>query len=136
MKVTGFVFWGRALLCWLAIALVETAHGVLRALFLVPAIGEDAARRVGFGVGCALVLGVAGWSSRWLGAGTRRAQWQVGALWLVLMLGFELSVGRARGLSWQRIGAEFDPSQGGLMLGGLLLMALAPILGAWLRRRG
>jgi hypothetical protein len=72
---------------------------------------------------------VAWWSSRWLGASTRRAQMQVGTLWLALMLGSELAVGRARGFGWQRIGAEFDPSQGGLMLGGLLLIALAPMPG-------
>ncbi len=80
-----------------------------------------------------LVLAVAWATSRWLGAGTRRAQLQVGALWLLLMLGFEVLIGRARGFGWERIAAEFDPRQGGLMLFGLLLMWLAPMLGA--RRR-
>ena len=74
-------------------------------------------------------------TSRWLGAATRRAQLQAGALWLLLMLGFELLIGRARGFGWERIAAEFDPRQGGLMLFGLLLMLLAPMLGAWLRGR-
>jgi hypothetical protein len=56
-------------------------------------------------------------------------------LWLLLMLGFELAIGRARGFAWARIAAEFDPRQGGFMLVGLLLMLLAPMLGAWLRGR-
>jgi hypothetical protein len=43
-----------------------------------------------------------------------------------------LLVGRARGLGWERIAAEFDPRHGGLMLFGLLLMLLAPRLGAGL----
>jgi hypothetical protein len=131
MKTSGSSFWLRALLCWALIALVETVHGVLRAVFVVPALGETAAQRLGFGVGCALVLAVARLSRRWLGATTRRAQLQAGALWLACMLGFELLVGRARGFDWSRIGAEFDPAQGGLMGVGLLLMLLAPMIGAW-----
>jgi hypothetical protein len=135
MKAPHAVAWGRALALWLLIAAVETLHGVLRALFVVPAIGEAAAQRMGFIVASALVIAVAWWSSRWLGATSRAAQLKVGLLWLLLMFGFELAVGRARGFSWPRIGAAFDPSQGGLMLVGLALMGLAPLLGAWLRGR-
>jgi len=135
MKVKVLGFWGRAVAVWLLIALLETVHGILRGLWLVPALGEVAAQRLGFAIGCLLVLAVAWATSRWLGAATRAAQWQAGLLWLLLMLGFELAVGRARGFGWERIAAEFDPRQGGLMLFGLLLMGLAPLLGAWLRER-
>ena len=135
MKAPALAFWGRAVAVWLLIAALETVHGIVRALWLVPALGEWAAQRLGFAVGSVLVLAVAWATSGWLGAATRRAQWQAGALWLLLMLGFELGVGRARGFGWERIAAEFDPRHGGLMLFGLLLMALAPMLGAWLRQR-
>jgi len=135
MKATTLAFWGRALAVWLLIAVLETVHGIVRGLWLVPALGEVAAQRLGFAIGCALVLAVAWATSRWLGAATRAAQWQAGLLWLLLMLGFELAIGRARGFGWERIAAEFDPRQGGLMLFGLLLMGLAPLLGAWLRER-
>ena len=135
MKPDGFIFWRRALAVWVLIALVETVHGVLRGLFLVPAVGEAAAARIGFVVGAALVVGLSGWTSRWLGATTRVAQLKTGLLWLILMFGYELMIGRAQGFSWQRIGSAFDPAQGGLMVFGLLLMALAPMLGAELRRR-
>ena len=119
---------------WLLIAVLETVHGIVRALWLVPALGEPAAQRLGFAVGSALVLAVAWATSRWLGAGHGRAQLLAGALWLLLILGLELGVGRARGFGWERIAAEFDPRQGGLMLFGLLLMGLAPMLGARWRR--
>jgi hypothetical protein len=133
MKVLSIALWGRALAVWLLIAAVETLHGVLRALYLVPAIGEAAAQRIGFVVASVLVVAVAWLSSRWLGATTHAAQLKVGLLWLLLMFGFELAVGRARGYDWPRIGAAFDPAQGGLMIFGLALMGLAPMLGAWLR---
>ena len=80
------------------------------------------------------MLGVAFLAEPWLAARTRAAQFGVGLLWLVLMLAFELLLGRAQGFSWQRIGAEFDPSQGGLMLLGLLILLFAPMAVAWLRR--
>ena len=134
MKVQALGFWGRAVAVWLLIAALETVHGIVRGLWLVPALGEAAAQRLGFAVGCALVIAVAWATSRWLGATTRSAQWQAGALWLLLMLGFELAIGRARGFGWARIAAEFDPRQDGWMLFGLLLMFFAPMLGAWMRR--
>jgi hypothetical protein len=133
MKAPALAFFGRALAVWLLIAALETAHGIVRGLWLEPALGAAAAQRLGFALGCVIVVGTAWATSRWLGASTRAAQWQAGLLWLLLMLGFELAVGRARGFGWQRIAAEFDPRQGGLMLLGLLLMFLAPMLGAWLR---
>jgi hypothetical protein len=134
MKATALAFWGRAFAVWLLIAVLETVHGIVRGLWLVPALGEAAAQRLGFAVGCVLVLAVAWATSRWLDAATRRAQLRVGALWLLLMLGFELLIGRAQGFGWERIAAAFDPRQGGLMLFGLLLIFVAPMLGASWRR--
>jgi len=135
MKVQALAFWGRAVAVWLLIAALETLHGIVRGLWLEPALGAVAAQRLGFVLGSVLVLAVAWATSRWLDAATRAAQLQAGALWLLLMLGFELAIGRARGFGWARIAAEFDPGQGGFMLFGLLLMLLAPMLGAWLRGR-
>jgi hypothetical protein len=135
MKAKALGFWGRAVAVWLLIALLETVHGIARGLWLVPALGEVAAQRFGFAIGSTLVVLVAWTTSGWLGAATRAAQWQAGLLWLLLMLGFEVLIGRARGFGWQRIAAEFDPRQGGWMIFGLLLMFLAPMLGAWLRGR-
>jgi len=134
MSMLRRVRWGRALGVWLLIALVESVHGVLRQTFVAPQLGPGLTRPLGFVVGAALVLGVAVWTQPWLTASTRSAQLGVGALWLGLMLAFELLLGRAQGLSWQRIGAEFDPSQGGLMLFGLLVMLFAPMAAARLRR--
>jgi len=135
MKAQPLAFWGRAVAVWLLIAALETVHGIVRGLWLESALGALAAQRLGFAVGSALVVVVAWVTSRWLGAATLAAQLQAGLLWLLLMLGFELAIGRARGFGWARIAAEFDPRQGGFMLSGLLLMGLAPMLGAWLRGR-
>jgi hypothetical protein len=126
--------WRRALAVWALIALAETVHGVLRGLLLVPALGEMVAQRIGFAVGCGLVLAVAWMCSGWLAARTPAAQAKTGLLWMLLMLGLEIVVGLLRGMDAARIAAEFDPGQGGLMLYGLLLLAAAPWLAARLRR--
>ncbi len=133
MKAPRLALGARAVAVWLLIAVVESVHGTLREFFLVPVVGAVTANRIGFFVGCFLVIGVAWLTSRWLSAATRAAQFGVGTLWLLLMLGFEIALGRARGFGWQRIGAEFDPSQGGLMIFAMGLMLVAPLLGAWLR---
>ena len=125
--------WRRALAVWLSIAIAETVHGVLRGLWLTPRVGEAVAQRIGLALGSIIVLGIATMSSRWLGARSPAQRWQVGIVWCALMAGFEVLVGRARGLSAARIVAEFDPTQGGLMAFGLLLMLVAPTLGVWLR---
>jgi hypothetical protein len=135
LKSPGLRFWGRAAAVWGLIALAETVHGILRGLLLAPAVGEPAAQRIGFAVGSLIVLGLATVTSRWLGAPAARQRWLVGALWAVLMAGFEGLIGLARGFDAARIAAEFDPRRGGPMAFGLLLMLAAPALGAWLRGR-
>jgi hypothetical protein len=135
MKALPLAFGGRAVAVWLLIAALETVHGIVRGLWLEPALGAVVTWRLGFAVGSVLVVAVAWVTSRWLGAATRAGQLLAGLMWLLLMLGFELAIGRARGFGWARIAAEFDPRQGGFMLCGLLLMLLAPMLGVWLRGR-
>ncbi len=43
MKASALAFWGRAFAVWLLIAVLETVHGIVRGLWLVPALGEAAA---------------------------------------------------------------------------------------------
>ena len=115
------------------IILAETAHGILRELFIAPAIGNLRARQVGVLVGSVIVLGVAWLTARWLDARTRRLQFMIGALWVALTLAFEILLGRAIGASWERIASDFNPARGGFMLAGLAVMFFAPRLAAKLR---
>jgi hypothetical protein len=59
----------------------------------------------------------------------------VGALWLLLTLTFELAFGRfVAHASWQRIGSDYDLVHGGLLALGLVMLGLAPIAAAKVRR--
>lgn len=118
----------RGLAVWLLIAAAETVHGTLRTLFLVPRVGDLASRQIGVFTGSLMILLIAVLTIGWIGARRPRSLAALGGLWLVLMLAFEVTLGRAFGLSWARIAADYRPSEGGFMLVGMAVLALAPTL--------
>lgn len=126
--------WLRALAVWLAIAVAETLHGVARTLWLTPVVGDHAARQIGVGTGSVLIFVITWLAIGWMALRNRRELLAAGALWVVLMLGFEMVIGRTVfGFGWDRIAAEFDPSRGGLLLFGHLALLLMPLFAARLR---
>jgi hypothetical protein len=58
----------------------------------------------------------------------------VGAIWVVLTVLFEITLGRLMNLSWQRILSDYDLANGGLMGFGLLFMLFAPLIAAKIRK--
>jgi hypothetical protein len=118
---------------WLLIALAETVHGTLRTLFLKPAVGDLASRQIGVFTGSLMIVVIACATIGWIGARTTRSLVGVGLLWVALMLPFEISVGRALGFSWERIASDYVPWQGGYMILGMTVLALAPLIAARLR---
>jgi hypothetical protein len=126
--------WRRALTIWFVIVIAESISGTIRRVWLVPAAGEKVSHQIGVLIGSILILLIAWSSARWLDARTPKAQLQIGALWVVLIVLFEFGVGAALGNSMQKMLAEYDLSQGGLMGLGLLVMLLAPMVGAKLTK--
>jgi hypothetical protein len=127
--------WRRGLLVWMGLMLAETLLGLLRELFLAPVLGDLPARQLAIPVSC-LVIGLIAWlTSGWMGARTPAAQVSIGAMWVFLTLGFEGLLGRASGLGWDRLLADYDPARGGFMIFGLAFLLFAPFLAAKLRRR-
>jgi len=124
----------RAFVAWVLIIAAETVHGVLRQLLLAPVVGDLRARQLGVLVGSAIVFAIAWALARWLRARTVRAQLGVGALWVVLTVCFEYALGRALGLTNERMLADYDVARGGFMLFGLAFMLVAPVLAARVRR--
>jgi len=57
-------------------------------------------------------------------------QLKIGALWVVLIVIFEFSLGTALGYTRERMLSDYNLAQGGLMGFGLAFMLLAPALGA------
>jgi len=126
----------RAWLIWLLMMAAESVHGALRTWFLAPYAGDFRARQIGAVAGSAIILILAYLFIEWIGADDPRVLWSVGLLWLGLTLSFEFALGRlAFGYSWPRMLEDYDVSRGGLLLFGVVFMALSPFIASWLRRR-
>ena len=128
--------WRKAMLVWLLIIVIESVQGVLRNLFLAPVIGDFAARQIGVLVGAAVIVLVAWLMAPWLNLQGRAQFAGVGLLWVGLTVAFELSLGLAVGLSWERIASDYDLSRGGLLGLGLIVLAFAPYAAVRLRGIG
>jgi hypothetical protein len=117
---------------------VETVHGLLRAIWLVPLVGDLRSRQIGVFTGSLLILAITWVFFGWLRPESRRTLVAVGLLWVVLTVLFEVVLGRfVMGYQWGRLLADYDLAHGGLMGFGLLLMASAPLIAhAVLTRRG
>ena len=126
--------WSRAIAVWMLIVVAESIHGTIRQLFIAPVIGDMSARQLGVFIGSAIILLISWLTARWMGAKSLKDQLRVGALWVVLIVIFEVSLGNALGYSQERMLSDYNLAQGGLMGFGLVFMLFAPSLGAKLRK--
>jgi len=121
----GFVF--RSLAVWLCLIGAEIVHGILRAMLLVPLVGEFRSNQIGVLTGSAIILVIAYFTIPWVGARRTTELLTVGLIWLVSTVAFEILFGRfVMGLSWERIGANYNLAEDGLMPLGLLVLLLSP----------
>ena len=65
-------FIGRALAVWLVLIAVEFVHGILRAIFLVPYVGDFRSRQIGVFIRSALILVIAYLFFGWLCASNKK----------------------------------------------------------------
>ena len=60
----------------------------------------------------------------------------MGTLWLGLTLAFEFLFGRfVMGLSWERLAADYNVLEGGLLPFGMLVLLLSPLIAGKMRER-
>jgi hypothetical protein len=125
----------RALVVWLIIVLAEIAQGVARGVFLEPSVGDLRARQIGVFTGAAIIMAIAIGFAPWIRARRTYQLLGVGLLWLGMMLGFEIGFGRfVMGCSWERIGSDYNLLHGGLLPIGMLVLTVAPLIAAKIRR--
>jgi hypothetical protein len=119
----------RAFAIWLVIAAAEVAQGILRVRLLNRRVGDHRARQIGVATGCGLILAITSLAAPWIGGRTTVDWLGVGALWLGLMLAFDLAFGRwVFRAPWSRIAAGFDVRRGGLLGLGMAFLFAAPLL--------
>lgn len=124
----------RGLIVWLVIMFAESLHGTARVMLLEPYVSDVRARQLAFFTGMAIILAIAIAFIRWIRATSASQLLAIGCLWSVLTLGFEILLGRlVLNYSWARILADYDLRAGGLMLIGMIFLALAPLIAAKVR---
>ena len=126
----------RSIEIWFVISIVEVLHGVARIALLEPLVGDFRARQIAVFTGSVLILAVTYLFRRWIDATSVNECLEVGTVWGVLTIGFEVVLGRLiLQASWQRILSDYDLLHGGLMPLGLLVMLFAPlVISKWARR--
>ncbi|MGD9563332.1 MAG: hypothetical protein AB7W44_13730 [Pyrinomonadaceae bacterium] len=110
------------------IIVVETIHGITRRLLLVPFVGESASNQIGVFIGSALILMVVWYLYGWLKVFSRRAQLFVGLLWCALTFCFEIRLGFSLGYSLDQMLVGYNPSLGGLMLFGMVILLFSLVI--------
>jgi hypothetical protein len=63
----------RSVLIWLLLIAAEIIHGILRAIALVPLLGEFRSNQIGVFTGSAIILVIASLTIRWIGTTQRSA---------------------------------------------------------------
>lgn len=124
----------RALVAWLILIATEIIHGTVRAVFLVPVVGDFRSRQIGVLTGSLLILAIAYLLVPWFQAAERKLLISVGVLWLVLTVAFEFTFGHfVFGRSWEGLASVYDLPHGGLLLIGMAVLMLSPLIASRLR---
>jgi hypothetical protein len=122
------------LLAWLVIMALETVHGVLREILLVPRVGPETAGRIGWPIGLIIVIVTAWALARWIGLRDTRDLVKLGTIWAILTLGFESGIGLLRGIPLTATIGGLNPFSGSLLPLSLAVMLVAPLIAARLKQ--
>lgn len=136
MSKPGHRFLYRSLAVWFVLIAVEFVHGILRAFFLRPYVGDFRSRQIGVFTGSVLILVVAFLFIRWIDAPNTKSLIGVGLLWLILTVAFELVFGHfVFGRSWEGLFSDYDVRHGGFLAFGMAVLTFSPMIATRLQRR-
>jgi hypothetical protein len=125
----------KSIAIWLTFIFAESLNGTVRNLWLIPTIGDRLANQISFASGSLLILTIATLFIGWLNPSGITQMLGIGILWLLLTLGFEVGLGHyILGYSWDRIAADYNLFEGGLMSIGLMVVMLSPWIAAKIQR--
>lgn len=125
----GMVTFYRAFLVWVLIAFLEVIHGIIRAKFLAPKVGDLRSRQIGVFSGSLIFFVVTLASFDWMNISTPDQALGIGLLWLISMLALEFLVGHfIFRFSWKWLLNDFNIFKGRLLALGMIFLALSPLL--------
>jgi hypothetical protein len=117
----------KIVLGFILIALVETLNGIFRVKFLSKRLGIKKAKIVSFVLGSFFILLLNLILIPWIAPQNLSESLLVGFVWMGLMIGYDLYVGRVLfKLSWGRILEDFSIFKGNFLGFGMILILLLP----------
>ncbi len=126
----------KGFLIWLLIAGVETIHGILRAKFLAPGVGDFRSRQIGVITGSLLIFFISFSTFPYFSYQSSLEAIIVGFQWLLLMLAFEFLLGRfVFGFSWKWLLQEYAFRKGKILIFGMIFLLFAPYLSGIVKGR-
>lgn len=119
-------FWTYGLGLWLVLLALAMLNGVARVALSQPRLGQERARQVHTVLLALVALGLAVPFVRAQGVAQAGPLWGLGAAWAGLTVAFECAMGRARGLPWSEIFADWNLARGRLWPLFLLFLTATP----------
>lgn len=117
----------RILALCIALAGVETLHGIFRATVLVPRIGKSRALKLGIVTGSALAFGVCYLLVPGIGLVQPTGLLAIGLVLALFMAGFDIALAKMLlRRPWAKVFQDFDPRTGNYLSFGLLLLVFFP----------
>ena len=125
----------KTLLVSLLIAAGETANGILRIRVLYRVMPVRRAKVVSLLSGCGIIFVLTWLLLPWLAPSGNAQLLLAGGVWLVVLLAYDLFVGRVVFRQpWAKIAEDFDLARGHLLPLGMVFLFLCPLLVDWLQR--
>jgi hypothetical protein len=128
------VIW-RAIVVWFAVLALANLNGAMREVWLIPRLGPGLGRVLSTVILSGMVFLVTWLTIGWIRPATRGDALRIGVLWLVLTLAFEFLVGHYLfHKPWAVLLEDYDLSRGRIWMAVLVVVLLAPLCTARMRR--
>jgi hypothetical protein len=125
----------KALAVGFALALGEVINGNIRVRVLHRLYGQKRAKKLSFLSGTIFIYLIAWFTFPWLSPENYFDCFQVGFLWVVIMLCLDLYFGRyVFKFKWSKIIEDFNPLKGNLLAIGMFLLFLSPSIVFWIHQ--
>lgn len=122
-------FFLTACLSWIGLAILEMIHGILRAKFLAPKVGDLRSRQIGVCTGSIIIFTYTYFIFNLLHLASSNDARNLGLTWLILMIIFEFSVGHfIFRFPWKWLINDFNLLKGRPLAIGMIFLACAPWL--------
>lgn len=124
----------KSILIWLLIIPLAILNGALRDRVVAPLVGIKYALPISGITLCLLIFLISLLLIPRLGKGDKKTYWNIGILWLILTVIFELIMGLSTGNTFEEMIKAYDVTTGNLWTVIVLFVGIAPWLTAKIKR--